>query len=415
MRDTSHNGNGHEHQGYGATFDGAGPNPDIRTKPPFDQRFVFEMADSITEPILDASFAIEGLLPSEKLHTFYGAPRSGKTFGVADALLHVSAGIPYNGRATERSLVIYIAAEGGRLFKNRIYAAMKRLKLKPGDAAFVIIQAAPSLGFNDKDAKELIKAVKFQLKLYPQWQHLPMIRVVDTLSKTLAGAKEDEVGIGTYYANCELMHREFGGLDAKVHHCGKDASKGPRGSSTIDGNDDGRWRFERDANGKRSIVAEKVRDGEDMIGWTFELEKVHLGQNKNGNPVTTCVVNLTSEPKPVDEEETERATRKSTSRTPPRSNVAFDDAFNEAALKSGERFFPGGDGPLVSAVDLKSVRAEFNKRYAVALKDVEGETPQQKKQRRDDALYEAFKRVAKKLPRHYGTETRKGIEYIWRL
>ncbi len=104
----------------------------------FDPRFKFLHIDDI-EPVLDDLYLIEGLMPASGLMIVYGAPRCGKSFLVSHATLCVAAGIEYAGRRTERAHVIYIVAEGGRPFRNRIRAARKRLGITRGQVSFNII------------------------------------------------------------------------------------------------------------------------------------------------------------------------------------------------------------------------------------------------------------------------------------
>ena len=183
---------------------------------------------------------------------------------------------------------------------------------------------------DSKDAYAILKAIEAQRKRSP-FGELPLIAVVDTLARTMKGAKEDETGFGNFIANCEIITGEFGGLAIAVHHSGKDASKGLRGWSGLGAALENEWRFVRLANGRRQVVVDKVRDGEDGIGWEFEIQGVELGLNKHGRPMTTCIVNLLSEPAPVDDKaESSDASGGRAKKGPPRSRCDFDDAFSEA-------------------------------------------------------------------------------------
>jgi hypothetical protein len=253
--------------------------------------FTFKNIGAITKPILDGVFAIDGLLLQEGIAAFYGPRSSGKSFGALHAMLHIATGRPYNGRPTEKSHVVYFTAEGGQLFENRVLAAKMALEIPDGDEALELIHAAPNLGLNDKDACAILKAIEVQRKRSP-FGKLPLIVVIDTLARTIKGAKEDETGFGTFITNCEIITSKFGGLAIAVHHSGKDASKGLRGWSGLGAALENEWRFARLANGRRQVVVDKVRDGQDGIGWEFEIESIKLGENKHKRPVTTCVVSL---------------------------------------------------------------------------------------------------------------------------
>ena len=69
-------------------------------------------------------------------------------------------------------------------------------------------------------------------------------------------------------------------------------------------NSDVVWRVEdlegSDSGGK--IAVEKNRDGPKDVFWTFERKAERLGENEYGDDITTCHIELTSEPKLLKEE-----------------------------------------------------------------------------------------------------------------
>jgi len=206
----------------------------------------------------------------------------------------VATGKDYAGRRTEKALVIYITGEGEEMFRNRIYLAKKKLGIKEGTATFRGMTDMPNLARGDFDTCELIKAVK-AIAVEPQYAGLLVVVVIDTASTALKGAKEDEVGLGLLMANSKLISDELDGLTIVIHHTGKDAAAGPRGSSPATANADVVWRIE-ELEGGGKIIIEKNRDGAKNMAWTFDRKVEPLGQNQYGDEVTTCYIELTSEP-----------------------------------------------------------------------------------------------------------------------
>src|SRR5208337_2097880 len=261
-------------------------------------RFASFSIDDIEEPCLEVFFLIHGLMIKHGVQITYGPSSVGKTFAKLHALLHVATGRKYNGRRTEKALVVYVTGEGERMFRNRIYLAKKKLGIKKGEAAFRGITDMPGLARNDVDAKELVKAVK-AIAAEPQYAGLPIVVVIDTASTALKGAKEDEVGLGLLMSNSKLIANELDGLTIVIHHTGKDVTAGPRGSYVLIGNSDVVWRIEdlegSDCGGM--ITVEKMRDGPKDIFWTFERKAELIGKNEYGDEITTCHIELTSEPK----------------------------------------------------------------------------------------------------------------------
>jgi hypothetical protein len=221
-----------------------------------------------------------------------------------------------------------------------------------------------------------------------------------------------------FIENCGELSRQINDcLVLCVHHTGKDASRGMRGWSGLHGATDVEYEASRKGD-IRSARMTKMKDGEDNLGWTFKLNQVEVGRNpKTDKPVTSCVVELLSEPAPVDTDTTSSVDGKP-KKGAPRSLRDFDDALNEALAVHGKPILLTGANAIstaVKAVDLKTVREEFSKRRPVAPDDEDGDTPEKRKRKRDKAISAAFQAIIKNLPRQYRTGLKGDVEYIWKL
>ena len=74
-----------------------------------------------------------------------------------------------------------------------------------------------------------------------------------------------------------------------VHHSGKDASRGARGWSGLRAAADAELEVLRQPSG-RILRISKQKDGDDDAQWGFALEKVEIGLDADGDPITSCVV-----------------------------------------------------------------------------------------------------------------------------
>ena len=379
-------------------------------KAQFDARFTFTSIDSIKEPILDGAFAIHGLLPASGFAAFYGPPGCGKSFGTLHTMLHVATGRDYNGRPTEKSHVIYLVAEGGKLFRNRVLAAKRALEIEEeGKAAFDLIFARPNLGTDNRDAELLLEAIEAQRR--GPYEKLPLIVVVDTLSRTMKGAKEDEAGLGTFMDNCSKIEEAFGGLSVAVHHTGKDLERGLRGWSGLDGGCDAEWLFKKLRDGISEIIAKKVRDGQDNIGWKIKRETVQLGvDTKHKLPVTTQVVSIITKPAPIDESAGDDATSKQPSKSKVKALREFEEAFKEAMMDHAKDYRIDNDpkAAVVRAVTAKEIRPFFEKRWGQDELD---------KRKRQKKVSDAFNGALKTLPLPYCTRAEDdGARcWVWKL
>jgi hypothetical protein len=94
--------------------------------------------------------------------------------------------------------------------------------------------------------------------------------------------------MGAIIEAAKTLQRELGGLVLLVHHTGKDASKGPRGHSSLLAALDGAIEVTRDLD-RRQWSVYKAKDGSDGDAHPFRLEVVEVGE-MDGEPATSCVI-----------------------------------------------------------------------------------------------------------------------------
>jgi hypothetical protein len=221
---------------------------------------------------------IKGVLPKAELGMVYGESGSGKSFFVFDAAASVARGVPWRGRKVQKQRVIYICAEGAGGFRKRVKAYRRHHGVNDKDAV-MILECAPNLL---NDPKALIAAInklgKFGLV------------VLDTFARTTPGADENSAkDMGKALDHCKAIHEATGALVLLVHHSGKDATKGARGWSGIKAACDFEIEITR-VDDNRCAMVTKSKDGEDGAKFWFRLNKVHLGEDSDGEAITSCVV-----------------------------------------------------------------------------------------------------------------------------
>lgn len=264
-------------------------------------RFLLEPLDEIVLD-LDPQWLIGDLMPSTGLHVLYGAPGSGKSFLALDVALHVAAGKAWGGRPVRKGGVVYVASEGGQGFRKRVVAARATLG-DAEDVRFALVTTAPNLG-RDGDTAELIEQIRAQTGALG-WE--PQLIVIDTLSRSVEDMNESSSqDVMRFVSNAELISKAFGCVVMPVHHTGKDESKGMRGSSALHGSADAEWLVSRPEDaGPRQMSVEKMKDGEDKLRLRYDLVKVDLGADLDGQRITTCVakvVEASDEPGPATRE-----------------------------------------------------------------------------------------------------------------
>ncbi len=236
----------------------------------------------VREPLID------GLLDEGAMSVAYGPSNVGKTFVVLDMALAVATGRPWNGMATTRSLVVYVAAEGGFGVNQRLLALLRKYEREAGEGApkplFALVKYPVDLQTNDADADELCRLVEDEERargVKCAWV------IVDTLARAMAGGDENSsVDMGRIVKTSDRIRDRTGAHFTFVHHTGKDVAKGARGHSCLRAATDTELEV---CDGKLSV--EKQRDMRIMQGaLSFSLKQVDLGNDSSGRPVTSAIV-----------------------------------------------------------------------------------------------------------------------------
>lgn len=252
-----------------------------------EPRFKLVLADDMTFT-LNGTYLVKGVLDNNSVACIYGAPGSAKTFSAMDIALAISKGVPWHGCKTTQGAILYIVLEGHQGFERRVEALKQTGKLPPG-TPFVTMKQPLRL-FEPVHIEELVLAIKN--KENEQGFSFSLI-VIDTLAHAMAGT--DENSTQDMMAAVEGIQELSNGTDASimiVHHCGKDASKGSRGNSSLKGAVDSEFECRKVSDTERGFILKttKQKDMDGSASFPFRLKVVKLGQDEDGDQVTSCVV-----------------------------------------------------------------------------------------------------------------------------
>ncbi|MGB1566484.1 MAG: AAA family ATPase, partial [Paracoccaceae bacterium] len=127
-----------------------------------------------------------------------------------------------------------------------------------------------------------------------QYGQLALI-VIDTLSRALAGGDENSsTDLGRMVKVSDAVVEQSGAHVSMVHHSGKDQSRGARGHSLLRASVSTEIELTK-MDGVSFATATKQRDQEPAEPFAFVLESMELGQDQDGDAVTTAVVRAASE------------------------------------------------------------------------------------------------------------------------
>jgi hypothetical protein len=156
------------------------------------------------------------------------------------------------------------------------------------------VTTPPNLG-KDSDTDELIRQIRSQTA---SWESGPRLIVIDTLSRSTEDWNESSSqDVMRFVKQVEKIVDAFKAVVMPVHHCGKDESKGMRGSSALHGSADAEWMVSRSTEtGPRLLSVEKMKDGPDKGRLRYELVDVPLGRDEAGEEIVTCFAKILEGP-----------------------------------------------------------------------------------------------------------------------
>ncbi|MGD9577679.1 MAG: AAA family ATPase, partial [Syntrophorhabdus sp.] len=236
---------------------------------------------------LNQTWVIKGVLPSSSgLNVIYGKPGTYKSFLALDMVASIAAGIPWHGHDVKRRSVLYLAAEGQQGILKRLEAWKIHRKIHEFDN-FSVLPLACILD----DPKELMAF----LTALKREEEMPEIIVIDTLARSMSGDENNASDMGKIVIATDAIAQMTGAQIIVVHHTGKDESRGPRGSISLEGATDTMFKTELVQKSHIvSLVCERQKDNEKMETMNFIMNIVDTGHiDVEGNEVTSLVPELT--------------------------------------------------------------------------------------------------------------------------
>jgi hypothetical protein len=240
---------------------------------------------------------VKHLLLEGSLAILFGRWGTGKTTVAIELSIAVARELPWHGRKVRGGKVVYVSCESPHGVRLRLSAALQDQGITLGDlnGNFLEIAARPHL-LKTEDVQALIADLK------PLGQ--TSLIVIDTLARAMAGTEENSAkDTAVLVANCQAISEATGACVLLIHHTGKDESRGMRGSSNLPASADTEIELERPDETANVRIAKlgKQRDAEDYKDlFNYELVRVTLGHDEDGDPITSTVVREIQPPSEVE-------------------------------------------------------------------------------------------------------------------
>ena len=243
-----------------------------------------ETHSQVKEATKNIKWLVKNVIPQDAMGMLFGASGTFKSFIAIDLALSVLHGQEWTKRKTAKGAVYYVAAEGGAGVSRRVDAWHRGVDV-PENLYYC---RTPLL----LSSKEEIGALRASIAALPE---IPVLIIIDTLSQTFAGDENSSSDIATYLRmlNSELR-AAFNCTVLVIHHTGHSATERPRGSSAITANVDfllGCYRSDPEGMNARVDVT-KQKDGDLIKGMYFDLDRHVLGQDEEGDEITSLVASF---------------------------------------------------------------------------------------------------------------------------
>lgn len=168
---------------------------------------------------------MDGIIPKMGLFMLYGPPKAGKSFTSLDMAAHIALGRDWNDRGVHQCNQLYVVAEGFAGFAGRVNSWAEYHGATSLDGLYWYPGA-----INLSDQTQVYDLAQYAVELEAK------VVWLDTFARCAVGVEENSAkDMGLVVANLDYIRDTIEGAVGVVHHSGKDASKGARGSTALFG------------------------------------------------------------------------------------------------------------------------------------------------------------------------------------
>lgn len=269
-----------------------------RTNPDTVPRFV--LIDEFCKLPPSQSWTIRHYLEPDTLCVIYGESQAFKSFIVIDMICHVATGKPWRNQRTKQGFCLYIAGEGGNGLSRRFKGWFQH----HGEAMQNVgISTVPCELCEPSNADALIDDVLAFLQTVPGGE--ATVIVLDTLSTHFGGGDENKTqDMRRFVHAIRRLRMATKATIIVIHHVGHGSKDRERGSISLPGDVDWRYRLERTPETNiTTLFNKKSRDAgtPDPVSWNLvpvELPWVEEGDEEGQWVPMTSLVPVPVETQP---------------------------------------------------------------------------------------------------------------------
>ncbi|MEZ8890189.1 helicase RepA family protein [Vibrio sp. 10N.247.311.14] len=232
------------------------------------------------------SWLVKSFFSKSSFGVIFGKSGSRKSFIAVDLSCSIATGIPWQNKTVATGAVVYVAAEGQTGMAQRI----KAWEITNGQKVEHLYLLGQSLLLSDASVRDsLIQSIhdienKNGVKV--------QLVVLDTLARNFEGDENSSDAMGKFIRGCDIVKDIADTTILCIHHCGKDTSKGVRGSSALIGACDFEFKVTHNATTNLTTLSNtKQKDAEAAPDFVFDFQAVSLGTFCDENkPITSLAL-----------------------------------------------------------------------------------------------------------------------------
>jgi len=310
-------------------------------------------------------YLVKNLLPETGMGLLSGQWGTYKSFIALKLAGAIATAQPFAGYAVKRQgAILYLACEGAGELPARLEALSAE---EHGNKILPIYYCDASIRLLDHTGVASIIATAKQVDADAQRDHkLPLVLIViDTVISAAAFAKtgdENDSTVGAkLMAALSTVSQATGTFVLGIDHFGKVAETGTRGTSAKEDAADVVLALlaAKSISGEvtnPTLCVRKRRGGPAGIEHPFKRKAVTIGEDEDGEPVTSLTIEFDTIAAPAASSDTKWT----------RSLGTLRRILMTLLADAGEDVFPFADGPMVRAVRLDLARSEFYRQYVFA-------------------------------------------------
>lgn len=248
-------------------------------------RFKLTPAGELVQTPKPLQWLVRDVLLPATSSMLVGDPAAGKSLLVIDWASCVALGRDWLGRPVASGLVVYLAGEGHHGIARRL-KAWSLAHLADLDAAPLVVS---DRGASLNDPASLALVVE-AIDAAAVTHGMPVLVVVDTLHRNLAGDENSAADTAAYFHAVDVLRTRYGAHVLTVHHSGHASKDRGRGSSSLRAAVDTELLLGV-AGDIRTLTVSKQKDGPTADPMHFQLQEIPLPWlAADGEPETSVIL-----------------------------------------------------------------------------------------------------------------------------